>query len=310
MKKLYTFIFSLVIAANISASAQDDKPTFFITELTAPSSDEGIVYTGSQQNASIEISLRNVTQQTWPGTFNPACFNQSFSEYPYITLANANTANSSSDNSYILIKNTGEANILKIQFVAGSAENASMVTCGASIDGIDYLGDYVRVESGQSVATGYTFPAPVGGEMVNVCSSNYTYVVPDEIEDIWGGGQPYDDFTKRAKYFRLNWGTDFAGLAGVKGSALNLFAVIIYTDAKTTGVENETNKDSDFNIYKQENNLVLSEEANVEIYTITGVKVLQAQNSNKIDISALNKGIYIAKAKTNTGQIIVKKIVI
>ena len=48
---------------------------------------------------------------------------------------------------------------------------------------------------------------------------------------------------------------------------------------------------------------------NGEIYDIRGVKVLSLDNSNSTDI-LLDKGVYILKVKTASGEFITKKLII
>ncbi|HET7733488.1 MAG TPA: T9SS type A sorting domain-containing protein, partial [Paludibacter sp.] len=62
-------------------------------------------------------------------------------------------------------------------------------------------------------------------------------------------------------------------------------------------------------IYKSGNNIVLGEEANVELYTVEGKKIFKGL-TKQIDVSGFSKGIYIIKAVANDGKIQNKKIII
>lgn len=62
-------------------------------------------------------------------------------------------------------------------------------------------------------------------------------------------------------------------------------------------------------IYLSENNIVLSEDANVEIYSIQGQKLFKGF-TRKVDVSGYSKGIYIIKTIDTAGKLQNKKIMI
>ena len=62
-------------------------------------------------------------------------------------------------------------------------------------------------------------------------------------------------------------------------------------------------------IFVSEKNILLSEDANVEVYSVTGEKLYKGF-TRKVDVSGFSKGIYIIKAVDTTGKIQNKKIMI
>lgn len=311
MKKLYS-LFTVLAIASLTGSAFADEPTFTITELFAPNGTEGVIYREIKYNSQIEIKLRNVTPKTFEGTFSPACLGDTFYDYSYIEMANANTSSEeSNDDSFIEIKNLGEADILRVEFIAGAAGQNAKLTCAPSIDGVDYLADYETVQ-GKAISKSFTFEGPNGGEMKDVCNPSYFYEVPEHIIDAWGDGPEYNNFIKDAKFIRLNWGKRFAGTSGSKGGSLNLFALKVYTNADTTivGIEEEKS-DNELTISLSAGRLSVSQESVIEVFSVRGEKVTHFNATTDADLTNLEKGIYIVKAKSiDSKKTAIKKIII
>jgi len=87
---------------------------------------------------------------------------------------------------------------------------------------------------------------------------------------------------------------------------IKVFSGVIPTEAPSAVASVNANN---LKIYLSENNIILSENAKVEMYSIVGKRVFSGV-TNKIDVSNFNKGIYIIKAVDSEGKIQNKKIAI
>jgi len=97
----------------------------------------------------------------------------------------------------------------------------------------------------------------------------------------------------------------------VRVHQIKVFSNIIPTKAPIVATPNavaSVNTNS-IKIYLSEKNIVLSEPAKVELYSIDGKTVFKGY-TNKIDATNINRGIYIIRAIGNDGKIQNKKIVI
>lgn len=315
MKKLYILLLSILTIAstNLDAATTHPEPTFVAVKLKAPTGDEGIVYTASKYDASIEIKLRNVTQKTWPSIFYPSCIEDAQYDMPYVEMANGNSvAPGAKDHSFLEIKSTGIAHIERVEFVAGAAAKTANLSCSASIDGVDYLGDYIIKGTYDPLRKPIQFIAPIDGDII-VCDPTYFYDVPESIEfdDFFGGSGPdYPQFREDAKYIRLNWSDlPWGGSINSKGDPVNLFAIKVYTNADKTvvGIENETKDSFDVSLINEK--LTITENADVQIYSLQGKLIMSVQNIDNLELSDMIQGMYIVKAQSvDKKRTIVKKI--
>lgn len=315
MKKLYILLLSIlaVATANLHAATTDPDPTFVVVKLNAPTGDEGIVYTASKYDAAIEVRFRNVTQKTWPSIFYPECIEEPQYDMPYLEMANSKSVTpNANEHSFLEIKSTGIAHIERVEFVAGAAAKASNLICSASIDGVDYLGDYIIKGSFTTLRKSISFPAPSGGE-IQVCNATAFYEVPEAIEfdDFFGGSGPdYPKFREDAKYVRLNWSDKpFGGGSSPKGDPVNIFAIKIYTNADKTvvGIENEELEKFDITLAGEK--LIITENANIQLYSLQGKLIMSVNNVEELDITNIPQGMYIVKAQSaDKTQTVVKKI--
>ncbi len=82
---------------------------------------------------------------------------------------------------------------------------------------------------------------------------------------------------------------------------IRIYSDVVPTESPSTGmVQNTISKIS---IYKSGKEIILSSEANVDIYTIDGKIVNSSLNTKKVNVSNLSSGIYLVKAKAVDGSI-------
>ncbi|MEI8085285.1 MAG: T9SS type A sorting domain-containing protein [Paludibacter sp.] len=105
--------------------------------------------------------------------------------------------------------------------------------------------------------------------------------------------------------------TPLAAQQTVRVHQIKVFSNVIPTKAPIVAVPTavaSVNANS-IKIYLSEKNIVLSETAKVELYSIDGKTVFKGY-TNKIDAAGFNRGIYIIRAVDNDGKIQNKKIAI
>lgn len=314
MKQLYIIALAFIAGFSVSAQTTSSKPTFTVVNLAVPSGDEGIVHTETKYDAGIEIKFRNVTAKQWDGILVPACLDDSFYDMPYIEMVNANTSDpKAKDHSFLEIKSTGQAHIERVEFVAGAAAKRANLICAASIDGADYLNNYVLPGTTSFIRKSIAFAAPINGE-IELCGVNSFYEVAESVEYftlLGGSGPDYPEFRKEVKYIRLNWSSEqFAGSAGGKGDPVNIFAIKIYTNADTTIVGIEEDKEDKLDVSLVGEILMLSEASDLQIYSSQGELVVNTNNVEELNLSGLTAGMYIVKAQSlDKKQTVVKKII-
>lgn len=306
MKKIYTVL--AIIAFFGSSIIAADEPTFIITDIqTSELGDESLVFQGAKHNASLKVSVRNAENNTHAGPINLPCLGEGLYDYPYIDLANSNTFDKDSkDHSFILIESTGEANILKVEFIAGSSLKSEIV-CSASIDGNDYLDGYV--DSNYALLA-QLFEYSAGSISAGMCNPK-TFTIPDNLTDLFQSKEPISDFISKAKFVRFNWGKSFAGLNPTKGGITSVFGLKIYTDADTSLPTNiSENKHETLEVSLDGYDLTLSRAANITIYDITGKIIAKYDDISTYHFDSIESGIYIISAIANDGESTTEKIVI
>ena len=302
MRKNYILACALLFTGLLlEAQTSSPTPTFVITGMTAPAGVEGEIYHSTKHDAEISIKARNVSDFTVPGQFQMVCMpegSNAFQNYQSLRMVNA-AGNPAGEHSYIEIHSKGAAHIEKVEFVLG-ASGSSYLIAAASIDGVDYLGDYLTDDL-ESVYTSITVE-----NATDICNPGFSYEVPNTVTDLFGGsGTTIDDLREKVKYVRLNWGLDFAG-----GSSNNLnvssilYAIKVYTNADTsitTGMENEEAENA-LNVTLYGRNLQLSAPADVQVYDIAGKRVAAYKQVDDAYLDSLNEGIYIIRATDSQGK--------
>lgn len=308
MKKLYILACAAITSIATIAQTTSSEPTFIITELQAPQGEQGIVFSDSKYNATIEVSLKNATQKTWDGTLNISCLEEVFYEYPYVQLVSDLNSADPSNPSFVEIHSTGDAHIEKVEFILGTTGQESKLVCSSSFDGTDYFS--AMYEDTEMINGGYgVYKNITAAGVDNICNESYSYIVPTHVTD-WGAND-YPDFRERAKYVRLNWvtGMSLGGNVPNRGIPTDLFAIKVYTNADTTVVGIEDQKEDQNSIQLNGDYLELTMSANVSIFDMNGKNLIAKNNTQQVDISSLNKGVYIVKAITDNKKALIKKIV-
>jgi len=100
--------------------------------------------------------------------------------------------------------------------------------------------------------------------------------------------------------------TPYAQCQTVRVHQIRVFSNVIPTVAPSAVAQVNANH---IKIYLSGRNIVLSEAAQVEIYSIEGSRIYKGY-SNQIDASAYSKGIYIIKATDSEGKLQNKKIIL
>jgi len=92
----------------------------------------------------------------------------------------------------------------------------------------------------------------------------------------------------------------------VRVHQIKVFSAVIPTEAPSAVSAVNANN---IKIYLSGNNIVLGEEANVELYTVEGKKMYKGL-TKLVDVTGFSKGVYIIKATDSNGKIQNKKIII
>jgi hypothetical protein len=100
-------------------------------------------------------------------------------------------------------------------------------------------------------------------------------------------------------------GTDFGIMPPEE--AARLLGMTVYIE-KGINSSISTTADNSFNAYFSENVLTLTEPASVSVYTISGILIKCESNTQSVLLNYLDRGVYIIKARNNTGKNIVTKI--
>ncbi len=117
---------------------------------------------------------------------------------------------------------------------------------------------------------------------------------------VWDGGDVTDPDTGEIAKIGLG-PTPLTTSQVVRIHTIRIFSDVIPTEAPSVGIAQNTV--SKISIYKSGKDVVLSSEADVDIYSIDGKIVSSSLNTKKVDLSNLSSGIYIVKAKVADGSV-------
>lgn len=316
MNHSYKFT-SIILSVFFSISsgllfAQQD-PTFIIKNMEA--NQDGLIGNYSFADAAVKITSVRYTQLTEPTISFDCIPGGNLIDYKYLKVADDVTSSPTNkkNSSYILIENTGNVAITKVEFIGfgSGSPTTSKCICGVSIDNSNFS-LYKDEDSDFPLAKAMLFNY---NDLVTSCTdanSGITAIdIPDTAYDI--DGNIFTNFRDKAKYIRLNWGLasneGFAGLITEKGSTPLIYGIKIYTEDISTNIDNDNTSQDDIEITLSEKQIKSNHIIDLNIYNTAGNLIKIYNNVQNIDLSNYPKGLYILKAiSTNNGHVFVKKI--
>lgn len=260
---------------------------------------QGIVAHIQDKDVDIEVKVSDYTSGT-SGFFIP-CLNLE-NNYPQIRLNTGGT---------IDVVDKAGSRIWSVEYIACSTNEYtdSGSLSGVSTDGATYPVDNFRNKTGfpNNVTTGMFFT----GNTQDVCRG-YTLFIPDTVYQ-GAAKTEVTGFRQQVKTVRLIWGVDSFGgkSAGNIGEQPEIYGIKIKVVKQTSvGINQENGQQEDFIKEEAKGIYSFSQTANVELYNLSGRCVWRQNQTQRTDISHLDKGIYILKASpVKEGKAVLRKIV-
>lgn len=109
------------------------------------------------------------------------------------------------------------------------------------------------------------------------------------------------DIPSETKHIMIIAKEDFGGWNIGLSSIADIYAIRLFTDKKTVGLDESVGDKLGLSI--RERMVNCDEYVTIEVYSITGVKLQEQQNTKELDLSNLDKGAYFVKAiSIQTGE--------
>jgi hypothetical protein len=294
MKKAYFFVLVFLCVCFMSNAAEKLALKIELGEIT-----EAIpVIDGSYYGGNILIDSRNITTTT----VHDQCFTTSgIARDLYGFLFSGNPKHSVGDYSYIRIRNTGSEPITKIQFIGVSSHNskdADLMLDGSSLSSAENDVDYDSFSTGALEVVPFNYLTGTN----SICPSVRT---PDLV-DTW---ENWLGLTGEIKTLRLRFSDGTGDITSTMYDRKPILqAIYVYVDGTPTGID--AAETSSLRVHVADQEIRLSESADVLLYNVSGVTVKAAKNAQVVSVNDLPHGIYVLEAKIEDGSKTVTKIAI
>ncbi|MEG1587311.1 MAG: T9SS type A sorting domain-containing protein, partial [Bacteroidales bacterium] len=150
---------------------------------------------------------------------------------------------------------------------------------------------------------GYEFEEIIGMEGEPDQPISVRWRIWDGDETTWGS-LPTDD--PEYKVFPVN---PYAQQQIARLHEIKIYSGLPGADFVATST-NKIGEEKPFVVTKNAQSLIFSEMADVVLYSAEGTAVKQAKQATELNISQLNKGVYVVKATTNDGVVRNRKVVL
>ncbi len=260
---------------------------------------------------SINIYLQNVPYQS---LVNNVDCNGFLSQSGQLTFDASKTAATPISNytsySYIMIANTGEGRISKIEIsgVSGINNPAEVLFGFTSSDPSTLIPTTKIKDQGKYFLDDATLDGP--NPTLSFTTTNYkctsnTIIVP-ETDDDWisGSGAPI-----RAVKIAQCPTLGETSFQGAPNANFWLYGIKVYVKTEGTNTGINTAASSNLKLSVANNELNLTEKADVHISSISGYSIQTYKQVENISINNLPSGVYIVKATSNQGETVTTKII-
>lgn len=288
MRKIYTIVCSILLLASSSAAAEK-VVSLSIYDLT--NANLNTSYTDSENNLitvkTFELPFKGDETILYRNTVpNPlACVDE-----------NPTTAPSNGQYTTAIIKGFSTANVRQAPYIQLELPAEHKIT------DIEVLG------YGTSGGSAWAEAELICG-FSNTTSADASFSIDTDIDETvmtfpqatcaTNNKRPllYED----TKFIRLSVCRAFAG-TGVTSwdSDVMVYAIRLYATKTVVGIEEENSDQFEIKVYDR--NLQLTELADVQVYSLSGKKVLDLKKLSSTDLSFLNAGAYIIKAQSEQGK--------
>lgn len=201
---------------------------------------------------------------------------------------------------YIDIIRKSNRKIVKIQYVgiSGNPGYSSSVVCGVSLDGTTFLNEDYSSDSDWNETVSQ--PLVYSPNLEDICNDKF-FNIPDVIY-YYGDDVPISNIRSQVNKIRLIRSDNFAGIALQNNYPTEFCNIKVWFESDpSTGLGEDVA--DDFTIDRRGNDFILSEAADVCVYSLNGSKIIDSSGVYGFSLDGFSRGAYIIRAKTAKGTI-------
>ncbi|MCL1943162.1 MAG: T9SS type A sorting domain-containing protein [Candidatus Azobacteroides sp.] len=280
MKSMYKYaVLTAIIMTTFSTRSQGQENLSLSIgfEDAAPASIDGVYCDGN-----IEIETRNVESRP----VYDRCFGVIGSPERSSLYLNGNPVYSADRFAYILIRNKGSKDILRVVLrgVSNTGSDAVLTT--------EFSEEADPSESDYEIDDTMRFPSDAADVE---CVENST-----------GTGGWWPSGIKTIRFMHSN---RYANMNTTNPPRPCIQSLEIYTDGTYTSLPEQPETGA-FRSGVKDNELYLTEEAStLEIYTVSGMLIKKTANVRSLPLNTLSGGVYLIRAESRSGETLITKIV-